>query len=543
MDDASYDVDDVNDLQLVAALVLASEEAPQPSAAREPVDLIASNAALSQVGAELSLAGVSRPVAGAASKSEGIAEDDESDSSSEAGAVEDSSSGSSSEADSTVDAVLCDDEDGTVVASGGVRSEHETPLTRLPLPALPAVRVSPESAATAIGAITSVHFSKAWDDPFAESAMEGGAGGARRRKSRRKRAADVAVAAVGAEESAAGAVVTEEGASSAAPSAVPASTSPAIAPESSPVVTIVIQGLFNSRPLAEGSLLALSDGRCVGVVEDVFGPVTSPLYISRVRLGGTTIETAKDDGIIDLAAAGGGLAALASDYQVELGVAAPSALPSSAASSASPTSLVSVHDIRIGAVLYAASQHCSYVLPEAVRAAAPAGTDASNLFDEELPPEEQEFSDDEAEARARAERKSSARREGAEGSSGFAVGHDGRARGGTGARGGGRLPPGGGARSQSHAHPPPFVQQAPPPQWGLAPGQHPAQPPPHLFMGPPTGPWGGPMPPPGFAHFSPWATPLMAAPNPALAALQAQQAMQMAYAARQWAAARGGAPG
>jgi hypothetical protein len=540
MDDASYDVDDVNDLQLVAALVLASEEAPQSSAACAPVDLIASNAVLSQVGAELSLAGVSRSVADAASRTEDMLDDGESDSSSEADAVEDCSSGSSSDADSTADAVLCDDEDGAVVASGGVRSEHETPLTRLPLPALPVVRVSPESAATAVGAITSVHFSKAWDDPFAESAMEGGASGARRRKSRRKRAADVVVVAEeGAEKSAAGAAVAEEGASSAAPSAAQASTSPAIAPESSPVVTIVIQGLFNSRPLAEGSLLALSDGRCVGVVEDVFGPVTSPLYISRVRLGNTAIEPVKQDVNIDLVAAGGGLAALASDYQVEIGVAATSALPSSASSSAAPTSLVSVDDIRIGAVLYAASQHCSYVLPEAVRAAAPAGTDASNLFDEELPPEEQEFSDDEAEARARAERKSSARREGAEGSGGFAVGRDGRARGGASVRGGGKLPVGGGARSQSHAHPAPYAQQPP---WGIAPS---AQPPPnpHFFAGPPPGPWGGPVPPPGFAHFSPWTTPLMAAPNPALAALQAQQAMQMAYAARQWAAARGGAPG
>ncbi|KAG2433463.1 hypothetical protein HXX76_008520 [Chlamydomonas incerta] len=44
---------------------------------------------------------------------------------------------------------------------------------------------------------------------------------------------------------------------------------------------VVMQGLANSRPLADGSVVVAEDRTPLGVVEEVFGPVTQPLYAFR----------------------------------------------------------------------------------------------------------------------------------------------------------------------------------------------------------------------------------------------------------------------
>jgi hypothetical protein len=50
------------------------------------------------------------------------------------------------------------------------------------------------------------------------------------------------------------------------------------------VVTVVVQALAGCRPLDEGTVLCLSDGRVIGRIEEVFGPVLGPLYL--LRIGG-----------------------------------------------------------------------------------------------------------------------------------------------------------------------------------------------------------------------------------------------------------------
>lgn len=46
--------------------------------------------------------------------------------------------------------------------------------------------------------------------------------------------------------------------------------------------TVVIKAAEGSRPLQEGCLLVLGNRFLVGIIEDIFGPVQSPMYVSRL---------------------------------------------------------------------------------------------------------------------------------------------------------------------------------------------------------------------------------------------------------------------
>jgi len=117
---------------------------------------------------------------------------------------------------------------------------------------------------------------------------------------------------------------------------------------------VVVQGNPGSEVLDEGTILVLEDRTKLGRVEEVFGPVTMPFYNFRYSEG--------------------------------------DALPES---------------VRAGVSIYAVSQAASFVKPEELDSK---GYDASGVHDEELPPEEVDYSDDEEEARAK--RKAKAKRKG-----------------------------------------------------------------------------------------------------------------------------------
>ncbi|CAK4717495.1 hypothetical protein AeNC1_008406 [Aphanomyces euteiches] len=108
---------------------------------------------------------------------------------------------------------------------------------------------------------------------------------------------------------------------------------------------ITIQSVPNQLPLDEGSVLCLTNRQVLGCVDEVFGPVSLPLYLIR-------FETAED-------------------------------IPEAAT---------------LHADVFYATEHATYVQPEKCRVK---GSDASNLYDEEPGDDEMEFSDDEAEQSAK----------------------------------------------------------------------------------------------------------------------------------------------
>ncbi|RHY35353.1 hypothetical protein DYB32_000157 [Aphanomyces invadans] len=108
---------------------------------------------------------------------------------------------------------------------------------------------------------------------------------------------------------------------------------------------ITIQSVPNQLPLDEGSVLCLPDRVVLGCVDEVFGPVSLPMYLIR-------FDTADE-------------------------------IPAGAT---------------LHTDVYYATEHATYVQPEKCRVK---GSDASNLYDEELGPDEMDFSDDEAEQSAK----------------------------------------------------------------------------------------------------------------------------------------------
>lgn len=59
--------------------------------------------------------------------------------------------------------------------------------------------------------------------------------------------------------------------------------------------TVVVQAAEGSRTLQEGCLLVLEDRSILGVIEDIFGPVQAPLYVSRLlNLSGNRRELTEE---------------------------------------------------------------------------------------------------------------------------------------------------------------------------------------------------------------------------------------------------------
>lgn len=97
------------------------------------------------------------------------------------------------------------------------------------------------------------------------------------------------------------------------------------------------------KPLDEGSVLCLEDRTVLGCVDEVFGPVLMPMYLIRFESAEKMPKT-----------------------------------------------------VSANAAVYYATEHTTYIVPEKIK---DKGTDASNIFDEEM--DETEFSDDEEEAAAK----------------------------------------------------------------------------------------------------------------------------------------------
>lgn len=117
--------------------------------------------------------------------------------------------------------------------------------------------------------------------------------------------------------------------------------------------TIVVQSIPNQAPLDVLSLLCDGDRRAIGKICDIFGPVGNPFYVVKYNAANASVE-------------------------YNIGQDIFSVVPQSVF--VTPTTLAQLTTMR--------------------------GSDASNLYDEEVPVEEQDFSDDEAEQRAKQRNKS-----------------------------------------------------------------------------------------------------------------------------------------
>lgn len=136
---------------------------------------------------------------------------------------------------------------------------------------------------------------------------------------------------------------------------------------------ILIRSEPTSTPLNEGSTLCLGDGKVFGKVHEVFGPITAPFYIVRWTESSALSDEAKDNQIekqID-----GEVTVVKDDI----------------------ASVIS--GITLGMQVYSIRRLAQFIAPASLLRSK--GSDASNLFDEEVAAEEQEFSDDEAELVAR----------------------------------------------------------------------------------------------------------------------------------------------
>ena len=146
-----------------------------------------------------------------------------------------------------------DEEDGGGGAQPAARTKNELSLASLPVPPVGHLVVSSAFETDSIGAILNVQAGSGWDDPSGVASSAGGKG---------KRS--------GGSKDASGAAATA-------------------------TITIVVQSHPKARPLDESSVLCLADRRVVGRIEDVFGPVSAPMYLLRVRARPDVPQSEIDD--------------------------------------------------------------------------------------------------------------------------------------------------------------------------------------------------------------------------------------------------------
>ena len=116
------------------------------------------------------------------------------------------------------------------------------------------------------------------------------------------------------------------------------------------------------KTLNEGSLLCLENRIPLGTVFEIFGPISNPFYL--VKWSSQPVEM----------------------VQGEI-----------------HTSVIG--DFHVGAQVYCVTKSSEYVTPGSMLQMRAKGSDASNIYDEELPLDQQEFSDDELEALRKRETK------------------------------------------------------------------------------------------------------------------------------------------
>jgi len=292
------------------------------------------------------------------------------------------------------------DEDNSSSSSFAViRSKNEVPLSRLPLPALRFTEVRKSDIGDFVGCILNTYFGHAWDEP--DSIVDGG-------------------------------IVGSKTSLSQSLDPIPSMSSVV---SSSPfvVLSIVVQGCDGSLPVDEGSIFCLPDGRVLGTIEEVFGPVRRACYLLRVKANRqppTLIK--KSSGGEEI----GALSLLAQDYndedddgkekKEEEEIKMKESEGTETETETVP--LISISDLVAGARIHCVSSHSRRLFPDRVQAAFPKGSDASNFFDEEVEAHEMEHSDDEEEAKFKAAANIAAGGRGGRG--GGRGGRGGRARGG-----------------------------------------------------------------------------------------------------------------
>ena len=438
-----------------------------------------------------------------------------------------------------VDGEEDDDEEEEPAAAGPLHTAHEISLFSRPLPPLPFSLAPPELTVREIGTV--LHITR---DAGSWREANGGiaSGGGTSRRSRGGKGARIGkTTSTGAPDVINDPPPTASAASSSnsdcllpdvcaetvatAPNSVEvdkeeepkaSETVPASTPLYDDMVSVVIQARVGAPTVDEKSLLCLQcDGGSgsarrpvLGRVEEVFGPVTAPLYLVRARV--RRAQASQEETAAAVAASEAAVQRLAAARAA----ASPAAIAAAAALGEAPPqperkpvvhcpSLVQHGDIAPGAAVFAVDSEAHFVSLTSVLAANPKGCDASNFYDEELPVEQQECSDDEAEGGGRRVGSSSG---GVGGGVGGADTGDGAAR---------KRPRGG--RGDAYA-------PAPAPGPASQPPLLPTQVPPVQFLPPPWAGAGYPSP----QHFAP--PPHAAAAAAAMPVyMQAQMQAQMQY--------------
>eukprot|EP01033_Poteriospumella_lacustris_P010579 gene10579-7528_t len=198
--------------------------------------------------------------------------------------------------------------------------------------------------------------------------------------------------------------------------------------------TVVIQGLVadGAYSLNEGTVLCTATGVVVGVVHEVFGPVAAPFYIVRYRSyaarpAAATAATAADGAKAKRGAAkkkpkrrdaaegdaDEPLAAAEAAAAADAPLTAPQAVNahlSQEAAQPERTLREIPGAIQPGVAVFTVPDHATFLTPQVLRSLRTLkGSDASNAFDEEVGADEVDYSDDEAEQRARKAAKSQQR--------------------------------------------------------------------------------------------------------------------------------------
>ena len=297
-------------------------------------------------------------------------------------------------------AALADEEEEGIAGPAPTRTKNEVPLSALPVPIVGSLIAGAELSIAPVGAIYSVLPGVGWDDANDERSG-GGNSVARKSKGGKQR-----------EETAAPSPTT---------------------------VAVIIQSHRDGHPLDENSVLCLGDRRVLGRIEEVFGPVAAPLYLVRVQVLPEAISRSENDAVLQREYQKAGLGAvaqaahagelpppmtrsgcdrgtepsalqiLAADYADDdasdaeptkehsalvkgrdagdQSLCATAALSAEAAADAvqlSLTTLIRVDDLATGVPVMAVTGLSHFIFPDAVRRACGAGSDASNLWDEEI---------------------------------------------------------------------------------------------------------------------------------------------------------------
>ena len=171
--------------------------------------------------------------------------------------------------------------------------------------------------------------------------------------------------------------------------------------------TVVVEGSGedvnrDSQILNEGSILFREDGLVLGRIHEVFGPVTQPFYlvrldiVARLKAGDISTVSETDDGNL-----GSGLKKKVKQKNKNSEGGGPRVTEEAAKGY-----LAKMEAFPKGTRICCLPNHdstafVSSAMLKQIKQDSGKGCDASNVYDEEVPPEERDFSDDETEAAAK----------------------------------------------------------------------------------------------------------------------------------------------